>query len=261
MFEARLQNAGSFRKVIESIRDLIQECTWECSTSGMSMQSMDSSHVCLVSVQIKAEGFEYYRCDRALTLGVNMNNLSKVLKCAANDDVMSMTCDDDGTELKLTFENQDQERNAEFGLRLMSIDEEHLGIPDAKYEAHVEMPSSEFKRICSDLKEFGDSLTIECAKKHIAFKSRGDVGEGKIQLGQRITADSPNERVTISVTGEPAMLTFALKYLSSFTKATGLTDTVAINMAKNTPLCVDYSIEDFGYVRFYLAPKIEEADE
>ena len=40
--------------------------------TGMSLQAMDSSHVCLVSVDLNAEGFEPYRCDRNLTLGINM---------------------------------------------------------------------------------------------------------------------------------------------------------------------------------------------
>ena len=39
---------------------------------GMSLQAMDSSHVCLISVDLNADGFEPYRCDRNITLGINM---------------------------------------------------------------------------------------------------------------------------------------------------------------------------------------------
>jgi len=31
-------------------------------------------------------------------------------------------------------------------------------------------------------------------------------------------------------------------------------------MSKGFPLVVEYNIEDIGYVRFYLAPKIEDED-
>jgi DNA polymerase III sliding clamp (beta) subunit (PCNA family) len=43
---------------------------------------MDNSHVALVSVKLEASGFKKYRCDRPLPLGVNLNSLTKVLKCA-----------------------------------------------------------------------------------------------------------------------------------------------------------------------------------
>lgn len=39
----------------------------------------------------------------------------------------------------------------------MDIKSEHLGIPDAEYEAIVKMPSQEFLRICKDLSNIGDT--------------------------------------------------------------------------------------------------------
>ena len=43
---------------------------------------MDSSHVSLCALRMKAEGFDHYRCDKNISLGVNTPNLSKILKCA-----------------------------------------------------------------------------------------------------------------------------------------------------------------------------------
>ena len=39
----------------------------------------------------------------------------------------------------------------------MDIDSEHLGIPEAEYQAIVRMPSAEFARICKDLSSIGDT--------------------------------------------------------------------------------------------------------
>lgn len=54
---------------------------------------------------------------------------------------------------------------------------------------------------------------------------------------------------------------FALKYLVSFTKASGLTPFVLLQMNPNQPIRVEYEIDDLGYIRYYLAPKIEEDDD
>ena len=45
-------------------------------------QAMDSSHVSLCALRMRAEGFDHYRCDKNISLGVNTPNLSKILKCA-----------------------------------------------------------------------------------------------------------------------------------------------------------------------------------
>lgn len=56
----------------------------------------------------------------------------------------------------------------------------------------------------------------------------------------------------------PVSLTFALRYLNNFTKATSLAPSVRLSLSKDLPITVEYEIEKLGYLRFYLAPKIEE---
>ena len=46
---------------------------------------------------------------------------------------------------------------SDFEMKLMDIDSEHLGIPEAEYHAIVRMPSAEFARICKDLSGIGDT--------------------------------------------------------------------------------------------------------
>jgi proliferating cell nuclear antigen len=60
---------------------------------------------------------------------------------------------------------------------------------------------------------------------------------------------------------EPMTLTFALRYLSSFTKATPLSSTVTLNMSKELPIAVEYKIADIGHIGFYLAPKMKEDED
>ena len=57
---------------------------------------------------------------------------------------------------------------------------------------------------------------------------------------------------------EPVTLTFALRYLNSFSKATPLASSVVLSMSKELPIMVEYKISDMGHVRFYLAPKIDD---
>lgn len=76
MFEARLVQGSILKKVLEALKDLITEACWDVSSSGISLQSMDSSHVSLVQLTLRHDGFDSYRCDRNLAMGVNLSRWS-----------------------------------------------------------------------------------------------------------------------------------------------------------------------------------------
>ena len=72
MFEARLVHGHIIKKILDAVKDLVNEASWECSPSGLSLQAMDTSHVSLVAAQLKQEAFDKYRCDKPLMLGMNL---------------------------------------------------------------------------------------------------------------------------------------------------------------------------------------------
>ena len=121
---------------------------------------MDNSHVALVSMMLKSESFSPYRCDRNVALGVNLTSLTKVLRAAQNEDILTIKAEDAPDVLNLVFESSESDRLSEYDLKLMDIDQEHLGIPDTEYAATINMPSSEFKRICVDLMALSESGTL-----------------------------------------------------------------------------------------------------
>jgi proliferating cell nuclear antigen len=222
---------------------------------------------------------------------------SKMLKCAGNDDAITMKADDAGDVVAFLFESpgtsfegatdsrsvaKDGRRRraslkdewltmkddddvytgaskiSDFELKLMDIDSEHLGIPDTEYEVSIKMPSAEFRRICTDLSSIGDTVNIAVSKDGVKFSTTGDIGDANITLRSN-GADSKEEFVSIEL-NEPVNLTFALRYLNSFTKATPLSEQVSIRLSAQLPIVVQYIIDDIGYVSYYLAPKIEDDD-
>merc|ERR1719193_2809438 len=85
--------------------ELCGECNFECSSEGIVCQSMDSSHVSLVSVTLTAKGFAEFACDDDCTLGMNLTNLNKILKCSGSKDSMTISAKD--TEnVRFKFENE-----------------------------------------------------------------------------------------------------------------------------------------------------------
>ncbi|XP_028399755.1 proliferating cell nuclear antigen-like [Dendronephthya gigantea] len=259
MFEARLVQGSLLKKVLDAIKDLVTEANWDCSNNGMSMQAMDSAHVSLCFIDLNADGFDPFRCDRNLTLGLNIGNLSKIMKCASNDDVVTIRAEDNADAVNLIFESPNQEKVSEYSMKLMDIDAETLGIPETEYSSIVKMPSAELQRICRDLSQIGDSVTITCTKEGVTFSCSGDLGSGKINLKQNSSIDNEDDQVSIEL-HEACSLTFASRYLNFFTKATPLSTTVTLSLKAEVPLVVEYKVGDIGSIKFYLAPKIDDEE-
>ena len=125
MLEAKLAEAGTLKKLLDgkslththaffhpsdaslfyiAIKELVTDANFECNEEGIHLQAMDNSHVALVAVKLLANGFKRYRCDRPMPLGVNLTSLTKVLKCAKDDDLCTLKAADEADVLNLVYE-------------------------------------------------------------------------------------------------------------------------------------------------------------
>ncbi|THX81849.1 proliferating cell nuclear antigen [Aureobasidium pullulans] len=259
MLEARLEQANLLKKVVEAIKDLVQDCNFECNDSGVGLQAMDNSHVALVSMLLKADSFSPFRCDRNIALGINLVSLQKVLRAAQDKDILTLKAEDSPDVVNLVFESSDSDRISEYDIKLMDIDQEHLGIPDTDYAASITLPSAELQRICRDLSALSESVNIECTKEGVKFGCTGDIGSGSVTLRQHTNVEKEDQNVDIQLS-EPVSLTFSLKYLVNFCKASGLSSRVKLCLSTDVPLMVEYSLANNSYLRFYLAPKIGDEE-
>ena len=69
MFEANLKDMLVFKKIVESVKDLVKEANFELAPDGISMQAMDTAHVALVSCKLFKAGFDNYITPKPITLG------------------------------------------------------------------------------------------------------------------------------------------------------------------------------------------------
>merc|ERR1712187_292610 len=155
-------------------------------------------------------------------------------------DSLKLRWQNDADIVNFQCESGEDDRITDFDLKLMQIESEHMEIPEQQYKVVAKLPSSEFLKVCRDLKEFGETMQIQASKDGIRFSVQGDVGTGNVVLKPR-EAEKPEERVT-------------------FAKAAPLSSTVELGLGPDSPLSVKYELEnaDNGYMQFYLAPKIDE---
>lgn len=179
---------------------------------------MDSSHVALVSLNLSMDGFEHYRADSNMVLGVSIANLAKVMKLADNSDSITLQADQEATHLKIIFENAKTERKTEFNLNLITIDSEHLAIPETEYQSVVTINSNEYSKICKELFSLSETVQVTTDPNCVTFSVEGEVGSGSVKLGH-----NEGEQTILEVT-EPVTQQFALRYLNMFNKAAAISN-------------------------------------
>ena len=317
MLEAQFLQGNLLRKLIDSISGIVNEANFDCSPGGLSIQAMDSSHVALVHLLLRADGFGVgkYQCERNTVLGMNLQSLTKVLKILDGGDKLVLRHEEDSDSIALLSENADNSRRCEYLLKLMEIEAESMGIPEElEYKSKVSLSSAEFAKIVRDMLVFGDTVCIKVDRDGVKFTSAGDVGEGfvhlrnhsqiksenvktelksevKSEVKSELKADpvkrersgddddlplstkyqkaegdlSPNKKekadpivgVEVNIQ-EPVNLSFALKFMNNFAKGAALSDRVTMHFAADSPCMIEYTIEGLGFLRYYLAPKVDE---
>ena len=103
MFEATLEYAATFKKIIDSMKDLVKNVNIDITSKGMSLQAMDNCHIALVCLQLKENAFKPYKALKPVTIGISIENVAKILKIADGDDSLTLSCEDEPSSLKFHF--------------------------------------------------------------------------------------------------------------------------------------------------------------
>ena len=106
MFHAKLSDGLLLKRLIESLRELVHEVNLDVQSTGLTVQAMDASHIALVALRLSSDGFEEFRCDKAMALGVALPSLAKVLRVCETGDSVTLDCEEKNREkLRVGFEN------------------------------------------------------------------------------------------------------------------------------------------------------------
>ena len=235
-----------FKKIIDAFKDLVKETSLEFSPDGVVLNAMDSSHVSLVHMVIKASLSEY-ECNSAEVISLNTDTLSKIVKTCDNDALIS--CENQESKLLIMSKSNDRQMN--FAQNLLDLENDTMMVPDFDFPCKIEIACSEFQKIVRDLREFGDDVVLTVSPNTLKFYT--------ISSGEHIQVDY-SASSSVKIFSEASIeMSFALKYLAFFCKACPLSDFVHIYLGMNQPMRLNFPISETEYLSFYLAPKVDES--
>ncbi|KAK7371866.1 hypothetical protein VNO80_05232 [Phaseolus coccineus] len=266
MLRARLVQGSVLKKVVEVTRNVAGErANLVFSTTGFSLQANNLSVTAMVAIVLPSDAFDCYDCDRTISIGVNLDSMFRIFRVSSDDDIVTIKALHGVDYVTFIFESPRQDKVSEFMTKEIHVDQEQLlHISEVEYHAILEteshailkMPSVVFARICSELADVGDSVTIKITEKAAKFSTKGELGTSTIVCRQNLDVDKPEEAVVIEM-NETVSMTFSLRLINSFTRAAPLSNTVTISFVSEMPSVFEYKIAETGYARFFLRPREE----
>jgi len=237
------------------LKNLVNEVNINLSDKGMDINGMDSSHACLIDVNINATWFDKFKAE-SITLGVNCEILFKVIDCWKEGQTITMHTET-ADELLIDFEGKST-LDKRFTLPLIDIEADALTIPELEYQIDLGLKSHDFKELVSELAIFSESLKLTCIGEQITLLANGDMGKMLVEInGEDIIEYAVEEDCDLNIN-------FGTNYVQQICSFCKLSSDVYIHCSSTKPLKFHYSLDDESsnnsknYVRFFLATQFND---
>ncbi len=230
---------------------------------GVVLKEVNKTGKILVFMRLDADKFDVYKYNyhkKKLTLGIDIGNLLKCLKCMSHFDAMTWLVDDeDINKLIIILESVERKEKKTFKLNLMDIEEETYDISPIQFPYSITLPSADFHKYCKDMIASTEKIEIKATSKKLFFSGKGEIGSIEFEVGE--TNGGLQIVSTTNNTNEIVQGLFELKFLLIFTKCTNLCNQVTLFLKNDYPIIVTYQVAALGEIKLVLSPSKDDKDE
>ena len=249
--------AELFTSIFQNIKIFTEHVSILCKSTGIYLQTMDSSRVSIIELSLPSTWFDGYAYTVDISIGISSNILYKILNAREKSQNIQIVYEN-GADDTLSIHFTSEEKNnfdKHFEVPLIDLEVEYMAIPPIEYVAEFTIPSTTFSGLINQLKMFGESMDISCCEEKIVlFSNSLDSGKMSVEMNiDDLTSFAINE-------GEELNMSFSLNYLHNICSFNKLSKEMEIKLCNNFPLSIIYDLSDEGFMKFYLAPKINESD-
>ncbi len=248
MFKATLPQAAVWKRCIDAISTLIEEGIFSVNENKIRFNSMDPARISMVDFELNSEAFENYEIDAPKNIGVNLEDMNKMLRRARAGDRLEMHLDEQTNRFVLAFQGISV---TTFSIPLLDLGETKSPSPQISFMANVRMEAGVLAEALKDVGIVGDHVTLRATPDFLRFESESDVESVNVRLNKQ------SEGVANMEVKEECHSIYIISYLQNMLKAAESTDLVEFEFGDDLPLKLTAPLED-GKISFLLAPRVED---
>ena len=273
MFRFILNDTKLFSNIFDTVSNILESGALKIRHDGLYVSGLDSSHVSFIKLELDKSDFKSYEYTKDIDIGINFNDFVKIIKSGFNNEDVIISCKD-SDRLDICFNGGSFKKR--YTLKLIYIDQEDMDISDLDYQMELEIRSKIFHNLINSILITESTDIIFGINKHILnIKSEGDYSDIDIQLNKGSDISSKikykkdpvkNKFIRISSSQKEYELyscegnfetTISINFIKNILKALALCPYVMCNLSPNTPLRLDFMLNDEGsMLQYYISPKI-----
>ena len=247
IFNIKTVQSGAIRILIEALKEILTDGNITIDNNGIKLIAMDSTHSVLIHLKLEAQNFEYFKCNKPITIGLNMLNLFKLIKTMTNSETLTLFIEKNNeNQLGIIIHNSEKNSQTTYKLNLLDIQLDEINIPPAEFETELTLPSCDFQKIIRDMINIGEDIEITSIGNQLKLVCNGEFAHQETVLGET------NNGLKFSTTQSPELPiqgVFSLKYLLLFTKCTNLCNQIQFYIKNDYPLVIKYAVASLGSIK------------
>jgi len=247
---AKTSQSAALKSLFDALKDLLEDVCLEFDHDGARLVSPDSTHIAMIHLKLDASNFEEYSCSQPISVGININRFSKLLKSVSNSDTITLfVSSSDTASLGLRVENAERRTNTIFRISMMDLQSDHIELPPIEFDSRISLPSSDLQKLIRDMATISDRVEITNTRDRLTLACAGDFCSQETVLEESSKFTSSMQQDTSIIQG-----VFSLSYLAIFCKCSSLCPTVELNLKNDYPIIFSYTVAALGDLKLLLSP-------
>ncbi len=234
-----------FKDSILIISELVNEVNLRFFKDRIELVAMDPANVAMTVFKLLSSAFSEYMVNDEKVIGVNLLNLTQILKRVKPTDVLTLELDETKNRLHVILKGTSTKR---FELGLLDIEEREQKVPNLKFSARVETNTILFNDAIDDMDVISDSLSFQAMSDKFVIQSEGNISSGKVEI-------DADEETNVVLSAGAVNSKYSIEYLKKIIKGSKLANTVVLEFGQDYPLRAEYKVIDRLVLQFVLAPR------
>lgn len=259
LFTCKTNEAHVVKCLSELLQNSLKNTSFEIDQKGIRLKMTDSNKKILIDLELFAENFSLFKfkSSKKLYIGLNQSHFYKMLKTIKKKDSIVLFIEDEKTtDLGIQIIPKEKNRVTESFIKIQNIQHLDIDVPEG-YSNPVIVPSSEYQKMCKDMANISNTISVTSTKYNIKFSSNaGSVYSREVTFGENDQEDD----------FDPVTQEFDTEQLTRISKIAGLnssgTNNMQIYQNPNLPLLFRSPTGSLGKISIYVKSKLQiEEDE
>ncbi len=255
-FTLKLENSRILKGIVETLASIIDETEFRVTPKDFTISAMDPSRICLLKLSIKKDDFDEFECSKESKIGLNLDDLDKILKRSTTNDTVEINFNESDQKIKIKMQREGVSRTRTFSLALLDIDIEEIPMDNLlkiDYPSKWVIDTDFLVEAIKDAEIYSEILNINANEgKGLIFSSSGQIGEMEYDLNDEDLIES---QIQGSSSGA-----YSLTFLKAILKIASITEKLEISLKTDHPLKMNFDLLEGGELSYFLAPRVEEEE-